>query len=129
MHRARAGFTLIELLIVVVIMAVLASIAIPHFLDTKRKGYIASAKADLRNITTAEEAYYAAYSIYTTNLGYLGVRSSNGVTITFVAADSGGFGASATHPAFNPVVCAIFFGSSSTHGVVPATDEGQIACN
>src|SRR5438128_12340213 len=55
----RKGFTLIELLIVVVIIGILAAIAIPKFANTKEKAYIASMKSDLRNMVTAEEAYFA----------------------------------------------------------------------
>src|SRR3981081_4890724 len=58
----RKGFTLIELLIVVVIIGILAAIAIPKFANTKAKAYIASMKSDLRNLVTAEEAYFA-YSV------------------------------------------------------------------
>jgi type IV pilus assembly protein PilA len=55
----RNGFTLIELLIVVVIIGILASIAIPKFSNTKEKAYIASMKSDLHNLVIAEEAYFA----------------------------------------------------------------------
>jgi prepilin-type N-terminal cleavage/methylation domain-containing protein len=55
----RKGFTLIELLIVVVIIGILAAIAIPKFANTKEKAYIASMKSDLRNLVTAEEAYFS----------------------------------------------------------------------
>src|SRR5256885_5783405 len=55
----RKGFTLIELLIVVVIIGILAAIAIPKVANTKAKAYIASMKSDLRNLVTAEEAYFA----------------------------------------------------------------------
>ena len=55
----RKGFTLIELLIVVVIIGILAAIAIPKFANTKEKAYLASMKSDLRNLITAEEAYFA----------------------------------------------------------------------
>ena len=55
---SRKGFTLIELLIVVVIIGILAAIAIPKFANTKEKAYLASMKSDLRNLITAEEAYF-----------------------------------------------------------------------
>src|SRR5437763_17145768 len=55
----RKGFTLIELLIVVVIIGIVAAIAIPKFANTKAKAYIASMKSDIRNLVTAEEAYFA----------------------------------------------------------------------
>ena len=61
----RKGFTLIELLIVVVIIGVLAAIAIPKFANTKEKAYVASMKSDLRNLVTAEEAYFADVVKYT----------------------------------------------------------------
>ena len=55
----KKGFTLIELLIVVVIIGILAAIAIPKFANTKEKAYVASMKADLRNLATYEESYAA----------------------------------------------------------------------
>src|SRR5438876_2682844 len=55
---SRRGFTLIELLIVVVIIALLAAIAIPKFANTKEKAYIGAMKSDLRNLATAEEAFF-----------------------------------------------------------------------
>jgi len=54
---SRNGFTLIELLIVVVIIGLLATIAIPKFANTKEKAYIGAMKSDLRNLATAEEAF------------------------------------------------------------------------
>jgi type IV pilus assembly protein PilA len=64
----RKGFTLIELLIVVVIIGILAAIAIPKFANTKEKAYIASMKSDMRNLVTAEEAYFADSIKYTTSV-------------------------------------------------------------
>ena len=61
---AKKGFTLIELLIVVVIIGILAAIAIPKFATTKEKAYVASMKTDLRNLATAEEAYFSGYNTY-----------------------------------------------------------------
>jgi len=62
----RKGFTLIELLIVVVIIGILAAIAIPKFAATKDKAKLASVKTDLRNIMTAEEAYFSDNAAYAT---------------------------------------------------------------
>ena len=62
----RKGFTLIELLIVVVIIGILAAIAIPKFAATKDKAKLASVKTDLRNMMTAEEAYFSDNATYAT---------------------------------------------------------------
>lgn len=48
-----AGFTLSELLIVVGILAVLAAVAVPAFLNQRDRGYDASVKSDLRQIANA----------------------------------------------------------------------------
>ncbi len=63
--RDSKGFTLIELLIVVVIIGILAAIAIPQFASTKEKAFDAAAKSDLRNLMTAEEAYFSDFQAYT----------------------------------------------------------------
>jgi type IV pilus assembly protein PilA len=53
------GFTLIELLVVIAIIGILAAIAIPQFAEYRQRGFDSRAKSDLRNVATAEEAYFA----------------------------------------------------------------------
>ncbi|MGI8904970.1 MAG: type II secretion system protein [Candidatus Sumerlaeaceae bacterium] len=60
-HRA---FTLIELLIVVAIIAVLAAIAVPNFLEAQTRAKTARAKNDLRVIATGLEAYAVDENVY-----------------------------------------------------------------
>lgn len=58
------GFTLIELLIVVAIIAILAAIAVPNFLEAQTRSKVSRAKADLRSMATAMEAYVIDYNKY-----------------------------------------------------------------
>ena len=59
------GFTLIELLIVVAIIAILALIAVPNFLEAQTRAKVSRVKTDLRTLATAEEAYSVDWNSYT----------------------------------------------------------------
>ncbi|HEY0994426.1 MAG TPA: prepilin-type N-terminal cleavage/methylation domain-containing protein [Gemmatimonadaceae bacterium] len=143
MLQNRKGFTLIELLIVVVIIGILAAIAIPKFANTKEKAYVASMKSDLKNLSTAEEGYFADSLFYigdgstsitqtaplTNAAGTTIFAPSAGVTVvaTAVAPSAGtqaGWQASATHSATN-VSCDIFVNATSLGA---AKNEGEPAC-
>ena len=60
---ARA-FTLIELLIVVAIIAILAAIAVPNFLEAQTRSKVSRAKSDMRTVATALESYRVDFSAY-----------------------------------------------------------------
>ena len=119
----KKGFTLIELLIVVVIIGILAAIAIPKFANTKEKAYIASMKSDLRNLITAQEAYFADNnSAYATTTGSAGLntsyKTSSGVTVTIGTVSNTGWDATAFHNATTKT-CSIAVGGTSTNEGVP----------
>ncbi len=60
----RKGFTLIELLIVVAIIAILAAIAVPNFLEAQTRSKVSRCKADMRSLVTALESYCVDHNKY-----------------------------------------------------------------
>lgn len=127
MWRNDSGFTLIELLTVIVIIGALAVIALPKFVNTRERAYLAAMKSDLRNLATAEENYFSEHMNYTTSLSAVDVRSSTNVDIYIPHADFQGWRATATHIAAPGKVCEIYYGSGA--GGSTATAEGAVECN
>lgn len=123
----RRGFTLIELLIVVVIIGIVAAIAIPKFNNTKGKANAAALRSDLRNLASAQEAYFYEHSAYADSPALLKMNSSPGVILTIVSATASGWSAKVTHPLSYPLTCAIFAGKVDSPPV-PATVEGVVGC-
>jgi prepilin-type N-terminal cleavage/methylation domain-containing protein len=99
----RRGFTLIELLIVVAIIAILAAIAVPNFLEAQTRAKVSRVKNDLRALTTGIESYRVDNNSYPDGTdsdqgydnritdflaqyglqkGYYGFRTRNGATLT-----------------------------------------------
>jgi type IV pilus assembly protein PilA len=101
LHK-KEGFTLIELMIVIAIIGILAAIAIPQFSAYRTRSYNSAATADLRNATTAQEAYYVDEQTYcnsTSTLigGTYGLFLSEGVTLVISSADNQGYTMRARH--------------------------------
>jgi len=65
-EKRDAGFTLIELLVVMIIIGILAAIAIPVFLNQRKKARETSAKADVSTIGKEMAAYYVDGALATT---------------------------------------------------------------
>ena len=76
------GFTLVEILIVVVIIGILATIAIPTYLRYVERGYASDAKVQIKNILEAAEISYQESGEWPSDIetlendGYLGIKTS-----------------------------------------------------
>jgi prepilin-type N-terminal cleavage/methylation domain-containing protein len=77
MEEREGGFTLIELLVVIIIIGILAAIAIPVFLNQRKKGYEASMKSDLRTVANEMETYFTDYQVYPSVSGNTSVATTN----------------------------------------------------
>jgi type IV pilus assembly protein PilA len=127
MIRNRKGFTLIELLIVVVIIGILAAIAIPKFANTKEKAYYTAMKSDLRNLMTAEEAYFSDSSAYTTNTVALNnFKTSTGVTAPTITVGQGWWAASVGHTQLTGKTCAIAVNTANANSTT--AQDGEPVC-
>ena len=132
----RKGFTLIELLIVVVIIGILAAIAIPKFANTKAKSILASMKADLRNLATAQEGYYFDYATYApavgavTAVGTVAFVPTLGNTLVVSNVTNLGYTATMTNGALTvaPTSCGIYVGPVANAPNAAVVQEAAPAC-
>ena len=126
----KQGFTLIDLLIVIVILGILVAIAIPKVSNTTHRSYFAAMEADLKNLASQQEIYYASEYSYTAEQSDLAFISSRDVSIS-VNADSEGWSATATHVALEPIEgCSIYHGPIPTTTLLgtPSTPD-EVACS
>src|SRR6187401_1687051 len=64
LHRKIHAFTLIELLIVVAIIAILAAIAVPNFLEAQVRAKVSRVRNDQRSLATGIETYFVDNNTY-----------------------------------------------------------------
>jgi type IV pilus assembly protein PilA len=84
--EGQKGFTLIELLMAIAIIGLLAAIAIPQFIQYRKRGYVSTLNTDVKNAYTASVAYTVdnpnAASIVLSAIVTAGYSQTNGVTTT-----------------------------------------------
>jgi len=123
------GFTLIELLIVVVVIGVLASIAIPKFSRVREKSYIASVTLDLKNLAAQQEIFHGDNMTYASDHTSIPNMSlSTAVSLSVNEADPGGWAATGWHDALPGRQCGIYYGSAGAGNATPATSAGIVVC-
>jgi type IV pilus assembly protein PilA len=101
-ERREGGFTLIELLVVILIIAILAAIAIPVFLNQRKKGWESAAKSALKDAATAQESWRTSHTSYTSTVGVGGLKDEGynqtaDVTLTVPTAETDEFCMNADH--------------------------------
>ena len=97
--RDEQGFTLIELLVVILIIAILAAIAIPVFLNQRKKGWASQVESTVKNAATAQESFstgnngaYTSALTGTDSLEEEGLRyNTNDVTLDVFVNGSTGY--------------------------------------
>ena len=72
-ERHKSGFTLIEVLVVVLIIGILTSIAVPQYQKSVEKSRVSLAINALKTILSAQQIYHETYGVYATDISALDV--------------------------------------------------------
>ena len=80
----RMGFTLMEIMIVIAVIAILASIALPYMKGIQDEGNTAKAAGELRSLATAVESFYIhnsrSFPVQTTTVDSAWQSDANSIT-------------------------------------------------
>lgn len=128
-EKPSSGFTLVELLIVVVVIGILATIAIPKYSRMREKAYVATVTSDLKNLASQQEIYLSNNQTYAATTTALGVTLSDNVTITVNESSGTGWAATGTHSGLAGGQCGFYYGSASATNGSPATVPGEVVCD
>jgi prepilin-type N-terminal cleavage/methylation domain-containing protein len=128
--RSRAAFSLVELLVVVAIIGILAAIALPRVGSARGRATRAAGLADLHQVATAQEAFFADSNRYAAlaDTALLRLTLSRGNTGLVLAPDGTGWHALLQTPGGTP--CAIRTGTAGAPPgwAGPALADGAPTC-
>jgi len=143
-HR---GFSLVELLVVVTILGLLATMGVPRLAASRQRAVSATMVSDLRNLLSAQEAFFSGYHDYAGGVaakevagpgtkGRVGLIPSAGNVISVTRRDplsarKAGWSATITNKAVTAKafdVCGVFVGNKSYAPNAAVRVEGGVAC-
>jgi general secretion pathway protein G len=75
-RKRRGGFTLVELLVVIVVLAVLAAIVLPKFMDSGKRSKEAALKSDLKLLRNAITLFKTDTDLYPLTLSDLAATAA-----------------------------------------------------
>jgi Tfp pilus assembly protein PilE len=105
----------------------LVAIALPRYTRARRQAHRSEMQSDLRNLLSAEEAYFDDYYTYTSSLAALEFNSTPNVTIQFNDVSASGWSARTTH-VNTAAQCGVYVGTSTMPSGIPVSAEGAISC-
>lgn len=122
--RNQRGFTLIELMIVVTIVGILATVAIPNYFTYQARARQSEARANLAAVFTAQISFFAnnVGNSYGTSFITIGWRPDGNTRYTYALAGGG-----SAEPASNPVYLAATNEVTNTVGA-PVAPPGGGSC-
>ena len=102
--------------------------------DTTNLALRTRLKSDLRNLVTAQEAYYAGHSAYAPSLDGLAFRASTGSQIALTATQNNAWGAMATDPTWPGKSCVVYVNLAEKYRPKTAQNkysggDGQVVCD
>lgn len=127
-----SGFTLVELMIVVAIIGILASIAIPNYQRYQARARTTEAKVNLTAIYTAEKSFAVEYNTYSKCIKAMGFEPEGQTfyAIGFSASGGGGCGSGGSSNCDSDMgigAPSCVGGGTSDPGTAPATTVGYNA--
>ena len=122
MNEKDKGFTLIELLVVIIIIGILAAIAIPVFMNQRKKAVDSGIKSDLRTVANEIETYYTDAQAYPAGT----ITSTGGTSNTFTipSAVTGGTGTTVTLTAGNVITYTLPSATSESFTLIGHNAKG-----